>query len=244
MKAGEGLKRVDGRNDSELRPVRIAAGASPYAEGSAEVQLGSTKLLITASVEQVSAGAPDGGRIYAGLNMLPRAMHVRIKDAELAEVVKQELQSLQHLLVRSLRTTVKPQDIAAISVTLDCAILCSDAGIGSAVIAGGWVALYQALRWAAVNKLIKDDVYITRIAAVSGGIIGSRILVDLCAEEAAQADFTASFVFDEHVHLVDIRGVCEARAVEPAVYTALLASVSTQIPAILKEQERAVMGLP
>lgn len=246
MKASEGLKRIDGRLETDLRPLRITAGVSPHAEGSAEVQLGSTRLLITSSVDTIrqEAGSTDtGGRIYAQLNMLPRAMHIRIKDAELSEVVKLELQSLQQLIVRAIRAAIKPQDMANITLTLDCNIICSDAGIGSAAICGSWVAIYQSLRWAALQKLVRDDVYITRIACLSGGIIGSRVLLDLCAEEASQADFTASFVFDEHSKLIDLRGSRESASIDPSTFANLLNSASAQAAIVLKEQERAVLEL-
>ncbi len=246
MKAAEGLKRIDGRTETDLRSLKITAGVNPYAEGSAEVQLGSTKLLITSTIDAVSKDGPradEAGRIYAQLNMLPRAMHVRIKDPELSEVVKLELQSLQQLVVRALRSAVKPQDTAAITLTLDCNIICSDAGIGSAAIAGSWVAMYQSLRWAMLQKLIRDDVYITRIACLSGGVIGSRVLLDLCAEEAAQADFTATFVFDDHSKLIDIRGIRETTSLEPAIFTSLLNAACTGAGIILKEQERAVLEM-
>lgn len=243
MKTGSEQKRVDGRTEFQLRPIRIATGASPYAEGSAEVQLGSTKMLITASIDSLDPAKEEAGQIFASLNMLPRSMHLRIRDEEMGDVIRQELRSLQQLIVRSLSAAVPAEALNKISITVDCSIVCSDAGIATAAIAGGWVALYQSLRWATMQKLVSADLSITRVAAISCGIIKGQSYIDLCAEEAAAADFTANLVFDEHSKLIDVRGTREREALDLESYISLLNLAAKQISPILLEQERAVLEM-
>lgn len=236
--------RVDGRLDGEIRPMRIHAGTNPYAEGSAEVSIGSTKILVTATIDQPAAGeggAPGG--IAATLNMLPRSTHLRIDNPVLAEALRYELQAVQSLIVRSLRAAVPAADIDRLSIRMDCSIACSDAGIASAAIAGSWVALYQALHWAGYHKLVPQHLPLTKIAAIAGGLVEGRWLLDLCAEEASRADFIANIVFDEQKRVVDIKATREVSAVHLSELTFLMQAASEQIGAMFDAQQQSILDL-
>lgn len=242
MNLGNEQKRADGRSDNQLRPIRIIAGVNSNAEGSAEVTLGETKVFITASVDKITNENSDqAGQIYVSLSMLPRAMTLKISDTSIAEIVQQELSVLQQIIARSLRCAISSSQMQNISITLDCVIIRSDSGIASATIAGAWTALYQALRWAAKEKLLSDNLYVIRIAGISASVYKDRFFIDPCTEEASESDFTLNLVFDENIKLVDIRGNKEKEPLDMSLYLAVLNATSKQVSVILQEQERAVL---
>jgi ribonuclease PH len=166
-----------------------------------------------------------------------------VDNPELTEALKLELQTIQALIGRSLRAAVSPSKMSRISLTIDACVLCSDAGIAAAAVSGSWVAAYQAMRWAAYNKLIDEDLYVNQIAAVSGGLIDGNWILDLCAEEAQKAEFVVNFVFDEKKQIIEVRAGAEKRGIETSNFCQMLEKAAEQISIIFKEQERAVSEL-
>jgi len=240
------FERVDSRKQSELRPFKITAGTNPYAEGSAEVLVGSTRVIVVASVDKLSdseLAEGVGGTIVTSVSMLPRSTHVRIENQLISQALELELQSIQALLGRSLRAAISAEQISKIKLTVDCCVVCSDAGIAAAVIAGGWVASFQAMRWAALNKLVGQDLFINRVAAVTGGLVNGNWVLDLCAEEARDADFVVNFVIDEKQNVVDIRAGSEKAPIANEYFSQMLSSATEQVALIFAEQERAVLEL-
>lgn len=240
------FERVDSRKQSELRPFSITAGTNPYAEGSAEVLFGSTKIIVVASIDKLSESEiaeGAGGTIVTSVSMLPRSTHIRIENELISQTLEHELQSIQGLLGRSLRTAISAEQMTKIRLTVDCCVVCSDAGIAAAVVAGGWVASFQAMRWAAINNLVGQDLFISRVAAISGGSINGNWVLDLCAEEARDADFVVNFVIDEKKNIVDVRAGTEKAPLGGELFSQMLSSASEQVQLIFDEQERAVLEL-
>ena len=238
------LHRVDGRKRDELRSLKIDAGFSPYAEGSAEVVFGSTRLLAVVSVDRQKAPADKRpGEIRASISMLPRATAVRLEDASLKGALELELGALEQLLIRSLSSSIDADQLNGLVFNLDCSILVSDAGIATAAVSGAWVALYQALRWAAFEEMIPGDLDFKRVAAISGAVLEQGWLLDACAQEAVDSSFTVTFVFNDEQKLVETRGVHESKAIAVETYNALVSSAKLEAKKIFAEQERAVLQL-
>ena len=238
--------RVDGRTPEQIRPVRISPGAIPFAEGSAEVVMGGTRLLAAATVdratpEQVQAGS--SGKVFASVSVLPRSTPLRLVNPVLTEALRSELQTIQSLVVRSLRAALPGVDLGDINLTVDCSVICSDAGIAGAAISASWVAMYEALRWAALHKLIRDDLHIVRVAAVSAGLVQGKWLLDLCAEEATNAEFIANIVLDEKGKIVDLKASQEGASVDLVDLASLLQRAAAQAQLIFKEEERAALQI-
>ena len=235
--------RTDGRQLKQLRPISIVAGTNPHAEGSAEVLFGQTKVMVTATVDPISNTSEKVAGILTTLSILPRATHMRIDDEQLASALQSELKAIENLIERTLRTTLVPSDIGKLAFRLNCCVLYSDAGIATASVAGCWVALYQALRWAALNNHLRDDLDIKRVAALSAGLINGEIVHDLTAEEAGAADFTATAVFNDDKRLVDLRGTHEQDALDVKFLPRILEQSVDLTTAIFSEQERAVLEM-
>lgn len=207
------MSRIDGRKSEELRELRIIPGVNPYAEGSVEVSYGKTKVLVTASIEkEVPEWLQGRGWITAEYGMLPRATHTRNKR----EVGKQSGRTLeiQRLIGRSLRQAIDLKTLGSISIRIDCDVLTADGGTRTASITGGWVALAQALKFAASSGLISSDYKLQQVAAVSVGVVNGEALLDLCYEEDSQADFDLNLVYRGDGKIIEIQGCGEKEPLE------------------------------
>lgn len=208
--------RNNGRKPEELREVSIVTDVNPYAEGSAEVQFGNTKVLVTASLE---AGVPkwkgegSGGWITAEYGMLPRSTHTR-SDREAARG-KQSGRTLeiQRLIGRALRQAVPLMDIGEHTIRLDCDVLSADGGTRTAAICGGWVAMHRAIDFALKNNILPTRPTINQVVAISVGIVNGEALVDLEYSEDSNAQFDCNLVFDDLGQIIEVQGSAEQRPI-------------------------------
>ena len=207
------LTRPDGRQWDELRPIAITPGCQPFAEGSALIETGQTKVICAASLEErVPAFMRGAGRgwITAEYNMLPRATSVRTPRDRDAGRISGRSQEIQRLIGRSLRAVADLPALGERTVTIDCDVLHADGGTRTAAITGAWVALRQALQVLVDNRVLRALPLHSAVAAVSVGLVEDALLLDLCYREdfAAQADFNV--VMTDRGELVELQGATEA----------------------------------
>jgi ribonuclease PH len=174
--------RANGRAAQELRPITLTRQYTKHAEGSVLVCFGDTKVLCTASVEERVPGFLKGtgkGWVTAEYGMLPRATHTR-NDRE-ASRGKQGGRTLeiQRLIGRSLRSVMDMEALGERAITIDCDVLQADGGTRTASITGGYVALVDAVQSLRKKGLVKNDPVHGAVAAVSVGIGGGEVLLDL-----------------------------------------------------------------
>lgn len=185
-----------------MRPVRIKAGASPWAEGSAMCSFGQTKVLCTASLE---SGAPAFaekrgiGWVTAEYAMLPRSTHTRTPRSRNQAGRAKEI---SRLIGRSLRTAVDLARLEGYTVQVDCDVIVADGGTRTASITGGWVALAQAMA-----KLGLQPSH--QIAALSVGRVEGTLLMDLCYTEDSSAQVDANLVLAKGAGLVEVQATAE-----------------------------------
>jgi ribonuclease PH len=235
--------RLDGRQKNELRPVSICPDVSPYAEGSAEISYGKTKVLITASVESEMPrwkSPGEGGWITAEYGMLPRSTHDRMRREASAGKQSSRTQEIQRLIGRSLRAAVDLKEIEGLTIKLDCDVIVADGGTRTASITGAWVALSRALQWAAVQGLVKKDIELRQIAAVSLGFVEGESLVDLCYEEDSNADVDLNLVFNDSSELIEIQGTGEKSGLSLPQLSELLELGNTAAQQLFAIQRQAV----
>jgi ribonuclease PH len=202
--------RIDNRLINELRPMKIEVGVARYAEGSAMIELGNTKVLVTASVEERVPSFLKGtgrGWVTAEYAMLPRATQQRTAR----EQGRGRSQEIQRLIGRSLRASVDLNALGERSVILDCDVLQADGGTRTASISAAWVALMQALRWLRNQGRIEGLPLQGQVAAVSVGLVGEEILLDLCYEEDSRAAVDFNVVMTDRNQLVELQGTGEGR---------------------------------
>ncbi len=220
--------------------MRITPGFNPYADGSAEVVLGITRLVVTAILYK-DPGAEQ--RIQMDISMLPNSTHIRKRSAEIERAEKRELDMIRSLSVHAMEAAVAKADLADIVVHMNCTVICSDGGVAGATIAGSWVALYQALQYAAEQEEISDDLEVIRMVALSAGMVDNAPMLDLLSSESIDAGFRAVVVFNSHKQLVKMQADQEESAADLGQLQQLLSSASEAIEPILKEQERAALKL-
>jgi ribonuclease PH len=200
------------RGPLELRPVQLLAGVARHAEGSAEVRVGHTLVRITCSVEDRVPPhllGKNSGWVTAEYGMLPRATHTR--SAREAAKGKQSgrTQEIQRLIGRALRAAVDLSTLGPRTFTLDCDVLEADGGTRCASITGAYVALGQALQALQKKGTFLQLPRLMPVAAISVGIVGGTVVVDLDYEEDSTAEVDMNIVATAEGQLVEVQGTAE-----------------------------------
>jgi len=206
------MMRIDGREPFELRPIVFQRNFSRYAEGSALVEWGNTKVLCTASVEDKVPPFMRGtgsGWISAEYSMLPRSTHQRMQRDISKGKPNGRGTEIQRLIGRSLRAAVDMAKLGERTIWIDCDVLQADGGTRTASITGGYVALFDALRWMSANSLISEIPLKTQIGAVSAGKVNGVPMLDLCYEEDSAAEVDANIVMTSKGEFVELQGTGE-----------------------------------
>lgn len=201
-----------GRANDELREVEIKLGVAPYAEGSALISTGNTRVWCTASVSDRVPGWLEGrdqGWVTAEYSMLPRSTHQRI-DRERASG-SGRAREISRLIGRSLRAGVDLKRLGPRMITIDCDVLQADGGTRTAAITGGWVALKAAVDMLQRTGVLAHNPVTARVAAVSAGIVAGDVRLDLDYSEDSAADVDCNIVMDSKSRLIEVQGSAEGR---------------------------------
>lgn len=207
------LARPDGRTADELRPVTIETGVNIYAEGSALITAGNTRVICTATVEDKVPPFKKGsaeGWVTAEYAMLPRATNTRNQRERQGRVDGRSTE-IQRLIGRAFRAGVDLAALGERTLTVDCDVLQADAGTRCASITGGFVALYLALRKLQEAGQISDLPIRQMISAVSVGIVAGEPRLDLNYQEDFMAEVDMNCVANEEGHFIEIQGTAEGR---------------------------------
>ena len=206
--------RRDGRSDGEIRPTTITIGVNRYAEGSALIQAGETRVLCTASVEERVPPFLMGkkqGWVTAEYGMLPRATHTRTQREVTKGRPSGRTSEIQRLIGRALRAVVDMTAFGEKTIWIDCDVLQADGGTRCASITGSWVALAQAYQ----SMRARGDILIRapltgQVAAVSVGMSDGRALLDLCYEEDSKAGVDMNVIRTDGGRYIEIQGTAES----------------------------------
>jgi ribonuclease PH len=212
--------RPDGRKPDELRLVRITPDYNRYAEGSALVEFGETKVICTASLENKVPPFLEGqgkGWITAEYAMLPRSTHTRSGRNPGGRG-----QEIQRLVGRALRTAISTKHLGPRQITVDCDVIQADGGTRTAAITGGWVALALAVRRLVRKENLGKDPLCRGVCAVSTGIVGGEARLDLAYAEDSAADVDFNFVLTDGGNFVEIQGTAEGEPFSPDDYQRLV----------------------
>jgi ribonuclease PH len=235
--------RPSQRRPDQLRDLRLTRGYSRHAEGSVLVELGLTRVLCTASVEERVPGflkGRGGGWITAEYGMLPRSTHER-SDREAARG-KQSGRTLeiQRLIGRSLRACADLGALGERTITLDCDVLQADGGTRTAAITGAWVALRDAVqRLLSLGHLVADPIR-TQVAAVSVGIYEGLAVLDLDYAEDCTAQTDMNVVMDAAGGLIEVQGTAEGAPFTRTQLTVMLDLAAQGIATMIAAQRRAL----
>jgi len=207
-----GIPRSDNRRADELRPVKITRPFTKYAEGSVLIEMGETKVVCTASVEEkVPPFLRDKGQgwITAEYGMLPRSTHDRMsREASKGKQGGRTLE-IQRLVGRSLRAVTDMHQMGERSIWIDCDVIQADGGTRTASITGAYIALADAFTTLKEKGLIKQCPLLDYLAAISIGKVGGEIRLDLAYDEDSQADVDMNLVMTGNGRMVEVQGTAE-----------------------------------
>lgn len=204
--------RIDGRNNDELRTVKITVDFNRFAEGSVLIEMGNTMVLCNASVEEkVPPHVQSGGWITAEYSMLPRANRDRSKRDISKLKLSPRSAEIQRLIGRSLRGAADLEALGERTITVDCDVLQGDGGTRTASVTGGWLAAAIACKRLMRAGLLEAMPLKTCVAAVSAGIVADVPMLDLCYEEDSSAMVDLNCVMTEDDRLIEVQGTGEGR---------------------------------
>ena len=235
--------RSDGRGPDQLRPVKILPDFISTAEGSVLIELGKTRVICTATVDDGVPGFLKGtgkGWVTSEYGMLPRATEER--TAREAARGKQSGRTLeiQRLIGRSLRAITDQEALGERTVYLDCDVIQADGGTRTASITGSFVALALAMERMVAAGILKSSPLIETVAATSVGIVDDRALLDLVYEEDSRAEVDMNVVMTGSGHFVEIQATAEGRPFSGSEMQDLLALAAAGIRR-LNEAQRLVL---
>ena len=237
------MKRVDGRAYDEMRPIRIIPGYQDFAEGSALIEIGKTRVLCSASVEErVPPFLRGGGSgwVTAEYAMLPRSTVTRSpRDSSLGRIGGRS-QEIQRLIGRSLRAVTDLVALGERTLIVDCDVLQADGGTRTAAITGAYVALYQALQTLANMGIISSIPLKTAVAATSVGVVHSYMMLDLCYDEDCNAGVDFNVAMTGKGEFVEIQGTAEAKPFSKEIVDSLLSLAEKGIKQLFQVQKEAL----
>lgn len=204
------FKRPDGRAVDQIRNTKITPNISPYAEGSALVEVGGTKVICTASVEDrvpLFLRNKGVGWVTAEYAMLPRATNTRTQRE--TQRPSGRTQEIQRLIGRSLRAVVDTKLLGERQIFIDCDVIQADGGTRCASITGAYVALALACRKLLKNSVVKTSPLLSEVAAVSVGILDGTPILDLAYTEDSNAEVDMNIVCTGAGKFIEIQGTAE-----------------------------------
>jgi ribonuclease PH len=208
------MLRAYNRSYDEIRPIRITRNYIKYSEGSVLIEIGDTRVICTASVEEkvpVFLRGTQQGWISAEYSMIPRANQLRNMRDSVKGKIDGRSQEIQRLVGRSLRAVTDLEKLGPRMIWLDCDVLQADGGTRTTSIIGSFIALVDALNYLKAEKKIESIPIKHFIGAISVGIVDGEMLLDLDFKEDSHAQVDMNIVMTERGEVVEIQGTAEER---------------------------------
>jgi ribonuclease PH len=235
--------RHGNRASDAIRPIKIKTGFMRYAEGSCCIEIGNTKVVCTASLESgvpVFLRGANRGWITAEYSMLPRSCNKRVQRESSKGRISGRTHEIQRLIGRSLRSVVDMDVLGERTIWIDCDVLGADGGTRTASITGSFIALGLCLKHMKKNNIIKSIPVRDYIAAVSVGIVGADILLDLDYEEDSRADVDMNIVMTGSNEFVEVQATAELKPFNDAEMKKMLAFGKKGIQKLIVKQKEVL----
>jgi len=235
-------RRADGRAANQLRPVKIVPDYLKFAEGSVLIRVGDTRVVCAATIEDRIPPFLRGkgsGWVTAEYSMLPRAGTERSQREASSGRIGGRTHEIQRLIGRSLRTVVDLSRLGERTITLDCDVIQADGGTRTASITGAYVALARALNKFGMSQLLQG-----RVAAVSVGLVGGQLLLDLNYGEDSTAEVDMNIVMTDNERFVEIQGTGEQKAFDREQMNRMVDLAAAGIHQLFDLQRAAIEAPP
>ena len=217
--------RNNNRKNDEIREIKITKEYIKYPEGSVLIELGNTKVICNATVEEKVPPFLNGsskGWITAEYSMLPRATNTRTKRESSNGKLTGRTMEIQRLIGRSLRAAIDLKKLGERTIMIDCDVIQADGGTRTAAITGGYLALELAVKKLLDSDKILENPIISKIAAISVGIVDGEVLLDLEYEEDSKAEVDMNIIMNDKEEFVEIQGTGEGKTFNLKELNALL----------------------
>ena len=237
------MKRADGRAYDELRPIRILPRFQEFAEGSALIELGKTRVSCSVSVEERVPNFLKGsgtGWITAEYAMLPRATVTRTPRDSSRGRVGGRNQEIQRFIGRSLRAVTDLGALGERTLIVDCDVMQADGGTRTAAVTGAYVALHKALKSLANMGVISSIPLKSAVAATSVGIVHGAMMLDLCYDEDYGAAVDFNVVMTDKGEFVEVQGTAEGKPFSKETIDALLSLAEKGINQLFQLQQSVI----
>ena len=235
--------RTDGRAWDELRPVLITPGFLPYAEGSVLIEMGKTRVVCAASLEdRVPPFLRNSGQgwLTAEYAMLPRATQTRTAREIGRGGSSGRTHEIQRLIGRSLRAIADMKALSERTITIDCDVLQADGGTRTAAITGAYVALALASNTLLKAGKITRSLTTSEVAAVSVGIVNNTSLLDLKYDEDSRAEVDMNVVCTGDGRFIELQGTAEREPFSRAQMDEMVALGTRGIEELIAIQRRVI----
>ena len=231
------------RKWDQLRTVKITRGIMKNAEGSALIEMGDTKVLCTATVEEsVPRFLKDTGKgwVTTEYAMLPRATTERVRRDSVRGKIGGRSHEIQRIIGRVLRAVIDFDKLGERSITIDCDVLQADGGTRTASITGGFVALSEACSYLLREGLVEENPINDYIAAVSVGIVNDKLVLDLNYEQDSSAEVDMNIAMTGAGLLVEVQGTAEGEPFSKNRLTEMIKLAEKGIKELIKKQKEAL----
>jgi len=235
--------RTDGRAADDLRPVCITPGFLPYAEGSVLIQMGNTRVVCAASLEdRVPPFLRNSGQgwLTAEYAMLPRATQTRTSREIGRGGPSGRTHEIQRLIGRSLRAIADLKVLGERTITIDCDVLQADGGTRTAAITGAFVAFALASKHLLKSGKIQRSIFTDQVAAISVGIVGNTPLLDLKYDEDSRAEVDMNVVCTGDGRFIELQGTAEREPFSRSQMDELVALASRGIETLIAIQKKII----
>lgn len=237
--------RPDGRTAEKLREIKITRNFLNTAEGSVLIEIGNTRVICTASIEdKVPQFLKDKNRgwVTAEYSMLPRSTSTRTPRESVSGRIGGRTHEIQRLIGRVMRSVTDLEALGERTIWLDCDVIQADGGTRTAAITGAFVALTDAVKYALKNKIIGRQPIKDYVAAVSVGIVDGKPLLDLSYEEDSTAEVDMNVVMTGSGKFIEIQGTAETNPFDKKMLQELLSLAETGIKEIIEMQKSVLEG--
>ena len=234
-------KRIDGRKNDEVREIKITRNYISHAPGSVFIEMGKTRIVCTATVEEKVPPFIRGkgtGWITAEYDMIPRSAPQRIIRPQVIGKINGRTHEIQRLIGRSFRAAVDLKKLGERTIWIDCDVIEADGGTRTASITGGFVALFDCLHSLVDKKIIEEMPITNFIAAISVGIVNGEVLIDLCFREDSQADVDMNVVMNSGGEFIEIQSTAEGNTFGKEIFLQMLDKSAKAVGDIISLQKK------
>ena len=239
--------RSDNRAAEQMRPVNITPDFVSTAEGSALIEVGNTRVICTASIDETVPSFLKGsgkGWITAEYSMLPRSTLTRTPREATRGRQSGRTHEIQRLIGRALRAVVDLKQLGERTITLDCDVIQADGGTRTASITGAFVALGLALEKLVEAGTLSAAPIRDFVAAISVGVVEGSVLLDLSYEEDSQAEVDLNFVMTGARKIVEVQATAEQHPFDEAQLKKMMDFATKGVEALIAKQRGVLQRLP